>query len=198
MAVSQRVRKVLRWTGWGLGALAALGVIVLLVFVLVIWPQLESSAHDQKPFWYDKKMAIEKLAPDGTPYTVNNSTATFRLDVAKPDAHSRLVFTNYAAALAYCRERGLPTLPSVQLIQGKLKQADDALCAALELAMEDRRVQALTRLLAALKRDENEQEILYVATALALAGAEPDVSAELKRRVEAERDEFLSDRKSVV
>jgi hypothetical protein len=131
MAVSQRVRKVLRWTGWGLGALAALGVIVLLVFVLVIWPQLESSAHDKKPFWYDKKMAIEKLAPDGTPYTVNNSTATFRLDVAKPDAHSRLVFTNYAAALAYCRERGLPTLPSVQLIQGKLKQRR-RLCAALE------------------------------------------------------------------
>lgn len=191
MTVSTRTRKVFRWIGWGLAGLAAFLPLAAIFYVLVVLPRLESSAHDFPPFASNKKMAIEKRLPNGTVYTVNNSTATFRLDVVKPDAHCQLVFTNYAAALAYCQERGLPTLPSVQLIQGKLKQFDDQLCAALELAMEERRAQALTRLLKALSREANEEATLYVATALALAGAEPDVSGEMKRRVEAERSAFL-------
>jgi hypothetical protein len=193
MTVSPRTRKVFRWAGWGLAGLAALAVVALLVYVLVILPRTEiMGAHDEKPFNFDRTMEIKKLAPDGTPYTVNNSTATFRLDVAKPDAHSQLVFSNYTAALAYCQERGLPVIPSVQLVQGRLKQFDDVLCAALELAMAERRVQALKQLLTALRRQPNAEATEHVAAALLLAGVEPEVDEDARRKAEASRTGFLA------
>lgn len=193
MAISLRVKKAFRCVWSVLAGLAALAVATFLVYVLVILPRTEiTGAHDEMPFQHDRKMVIEKRAPDGTPYTVNNSTATFRLDVAKPDAHSQLVFSNYTAALAYCKTNGLPVMPSVQLVQGRLKQFDDALCAALEMEMAERRVQALKRLLGALRRQPNAEATEHVATALLLAGVEPEVDADVRRNAEASRTGFLA------
>ncbi len=178
--------------GKGLAGLAAVTLVAAVVFVLVVLPRLPSGAHDMQPFGFDRKMEIKKRAANGTSYTVNNSTATFHLDLAKPDAHSEQVFTNYTAALTYCREHGLPVMPSVQLIQGRLKQFDDTLCAALELGMVKRQVQALERLLAVLVRDSNAEAAEHVATALLLAGVEPNVDQDMRHRAEASRDAFLA------
>ena len=192
MAINLRAKAVFKWIGRGMAGLAALTVAALLVYVLVILPRTDMGGHDVPPFSFDKKMALEKRAPDGTVYTVNNSTATFRLDLAKPDAHSEQVFTNYTAALTYCRGHGLPVMPSVQLIQGRLKQFDDTLCSSLELAMVERQVQALERLLAVLVRGTNAEAVEYVATALLLAGVEPKVDQPMRLRAKASRDAFLA------
>jgi HEAT repeat protein len=136
-------------------------------------------------------MGINKKTPSGVTYSINNGAATFRLDVARPDKHSKQIFTNYAHALSYCREQGLPTIPSVQLIQGKLKTFDEALCITLELAIEERRLKVLKNLLAALQREGNPDAVVHVATALSLAGADPKVEGETLSRVVASREAFL-------
>ena len=177
-----------------LAGIAALGVVAMLVFFLVILPRMDMpGATDIPPFFEDPKLAISKTHSDGTPYTVNNSIATFRLDIAKPDAHCAHVFSTYADALRYCQEHGLPTLPSVQLIQGRLKAFDDTLCIAAELAMRNRRQHALERLLASLiKNNAPTEAVIHVATALSLSGTEPQgLDGGTRRRVEASRDEFL-------
>ena len=178
-----------------LAGIAVLGVVALVVFVLVILPRLDrSSLADIPPFFEDKKMAISKTHSDGTPYTVNNSIATFRLDIAKPDAHCARVFSTYADALRYSQEHDLPTLPSVQLIQGRLKAFDDTLCITAESAMRNRRQHALERLLASLvKSNAPPDAVTHVATALSLSGAEPQgLDDDTRRRVEASRNQFLS------
>jgi hypothetical protein len=172
--------------------LLALCLIALVFFILVILPRPGIlGGHDEKPFNYIKGMGIQKKTPSGILYTVNNSEATFQLDVAKPDRHSKQIFTNYAAALVYCREQGLPTIPSVQLIQGKLKAFDEALCITLELAIEERRLKVLKDLLTALQREGNMKAVVHVATALSLAGMDPKVEGETLHLVEAERHAFL-------
>jgi hypothetical protein len=182
---------------WPLIGKIALGLLVfcliaLAVFVLIILPHLPiPGADEQQLFNSVKGMEIEKKTSSGVTYTINNGAATFRLDVAKPDKHSKQIFTNYAHALAYCKEQGLPTLPSVQLIQGKLKAFDEALCVTLELAIEERRLKVLNDLLAALQREGNQDAVVHVATALSLAGADPKVEGETLRRVDRERQDFL-------
>ncbi len=172
--------------------LLALSLLALVFFILVILPRPGLfGGHDEKPFNYIKGMGIQKKTPSGVAYSINNSEATFRLDVAKPDRHSNQIFTNYAAALMYCREQGLPTIPSVQLIQGKLKAFDETLCITLELAIEERRLKVLKDLLTALQREGNMKAVVHVATALSLAGMDPKVEGETLRLVDAERHEFV-------
>lgn len=186
----------LKKTGVVLGkillGLFILCLIALGVIIFVILPYIEvMGAHDQRPFSYITGMNIEKKTPSGVTYSINNGAATFRLDVAKPDNHSKQIFTNYAAALMYCQEQGLPVTPSVQLIQGKLKAFDEVLCITLELAIEERRLKVLKDLLAALQREGNLEAVVHVATALSLAGVDPKVEGETLRRVETERHAFL-------
>lgn len=178
-----------------LAGIAALGLVAGLVFILVILPRMDmSGADDIPPFFEDPNLTISKTHSDGTPYTINNSTATFHLDIAKPDAHCARVFSTYADALRYCQEHGLPTLPSTQLIQGRLKAFDDALCAAAELAMRNRRQHALERLLASLiKSDAPTDAVIHVATALSLAGIQPQgLDNDTRRHIEVSQNEFLN------
>ena len=187
-----KAKKVWSLIGKILLGLLALSLLALAYFVFVILPRgALMGAQDDKPFSYIMGMSIEKKTPSGVTYSINNGAATFRLDVAKPDKHSKQVFTNYAHALAYCREQGLPTIPSVQLIQGKLKAFDEALCITLELAIEERRLKVLKDLLTALQREGNLEAVVHVATALSLAGADPKMEGETLRRMEAERHSFL-------
>ena len=101
---------------------------------------------------------MTRRPPQAVTYTINNGPATFKLAVADPDEHCDQLFRDYAACLRYCREHNLPVIPSVQLVQGKLKQFDDGLCATLELALQQTQPDgevlgkqaALARLLAAL------------------------------------------------
>ena len=172
--------------------LLLLGLLALVIFVVFYLPgYTPPGAEDIPPFFHDKSMGIERNTPDGIPYTVNNSTATFKLDVTESDEHCELVFTDYASALKYCRKNGLATIPSVQLVQGKLKSFDDALSAALELAMGERRNRMFSRLLESLKRSGTSEAVVHVATALSLAGLHSVVEPDLMIKVQIARNEFL-------
>ena len=177
-----------------LAGIAVFGMVAFVFFVLVILPRLDPSGDYIPPFLVHNDLAISKTAPDGTPYTVNNSTATFRLDIAKPDKHAVPVFRTYADAVRYCQSNGLPVLPSVQVIQGKLKTLDDAFCIALERAMRERQRQALAGLLERLVANHAPGEaIVYVGTALSLEGFEPDgLDSDTRQRIDARRAEFLT------
>ena len=74
-------------------------------------------------------------------WLVNSSDAVIRLDVpmVHPDTEGHLLVLrpSYAAALDAARRAGVPAaevLPSVNLIDGKAKQFDDGLYAALDQA----------------------------------------------------------------
>lgn len=154
---------------------------------------------------------IEKTGPDGTKYTINNGMATFGLDVAKPDKHCGKIFRDYKAALEYCRDSGLPLIPSVHLVQGKLKQFDDGLCAALEAALQqglpgDERLSKAAALSALLdevlkllartpeeKREAVESAAVHLASALSLGGNEPRLGSDMADKVRKEKLAFLSE-----
>jgi hypothetical protein len=194
---------------WGLTAVAATVVLgaIGLVVVLVLTQEL-TGAQGFPVFEYDDSLAIEKRTVSGVPYRINNSRATFRLDVEFRDAHARRLFCDYASALAYCRANGLPVLPSVHLVQGKCKQFDDGLCAALELAVQDGRAvpgtlgkrEALSRLARRLagalpglpddRRDSVEAALVHVAAALELGGGKMGLEGDLARRASSAIDGF--------
>ena len=195
--------RLFRWLVF-LGIVVGIGMRINAVLSLPL-----PETYDPGAFSFDAAFDLEKVAPGGTKYTVNNSIATFDLDVADDDRHCRTLFRSYAAALAYCRDAGLPTLPSVHLVQGKCKQFDDGLTAALELAIQRGlpgdshlgRQDALERLLATLlelpdqspatDRDAADRAAVYVATALKLAGVELQVPARLAKRIAATEAKFL-------
>ena len=189
---SNSIKKKLLLAGKILLGLLLLCLFALIIFVVFYLPgYTPPGADDVPPFSHDNNMGIERNTPDGIPYTVNNSTATFKLDVTESDEHCELVFTNYASALKYCQKNGLATIPSVQLVQGKLKSFDDALSATLELAMVERRNRMLTHLLKSLKRSGSSEAVVHVVTALSLAGLHSDVEPELVIKVQIARNKFL-------
>lgn len=178
--VSRRVLKGLRLVV-AVALVAGLAAIVLFL-----------RKHDdfgEPRFVHDESLTIEKTTPDGHEYTVNNSLASFTLDVARRDRHSAKIFPDYRSALEYCEAEGLPSLPSVQLIHGKCKEFNDDLVAALELAMQrgisaagvTGKADALVRLLDLLLAERSRQPdpairrhlddaAVHVAAALELGG----------------------------
>jgi hypothetical protein len=195
-----------------LGVLLALSVLGITVFVLFILPRMELAGAHEPPTTFElrKELGIERSGPGGLRYTVNNSTATFGLDVTRPDEHCSRLFPDYAAALRHCRENGLPAIPSVQLVQGKCKQFDDRLCAALETAVQEgpsggerlgkrAALQGLLGRLRSLLAAAPERHkpvvrmaIVHVGTALALGGAKPALEESLAAEVARTAEDFLA------
>jgi len=191
--------------------LAAAAVLVPVVFVVFILPHIEiAGAADPPPvFEYIEAFGIEKSTADRVKYTVNNSVATFDLDVAKADAHCGRLFRDYASALEYCRSTGLAAIPSVQLVQGKCKQFDDGLCAALELAVQEGLPQSTgkraalaglaRRLISMLgeatgdARPAIERALVHVAAALSLGGTDFGPPPGVAAKVAEAKEDFLAE-----
>ncbi len=205
------MHRVLRVATWILGILIALVAAGIGGVVYVLLPRLEFIGESLPVFDFRPELVITQTAPGGIVYTLNNSTATFRLDVARPDEHSRRLFRDYRAAWQYCRQHNLPTIPSVQVVQGKCKQFDDRLCMALETAMQagvpgDERLgkraalEALLRRLVAFHaaapaahRPVVRRALVHVGAALTLGGARPALDADLAREMDAAVTAFLAD-----
>jgi len=203
--IPKRVRQVLKIL-FLLAILGAVGFGVWFAWIL----RKADDIDDDPYFTRDYDLTIEKTTPEGVEYTVNNSLATFKLDVIVQDKHSAKLFRDYASALKYCSSEDLPVIPSVQLVHGKAKQFNDRLCAALELAIQDGIAETkipgkrtvLQRLLSELmkvRRDLPEDNLLhidsaivYVATALQLGGVTPEISPELVSKVNSEAESFLA------
>ena len=194
----------------GLVLVVAAGTATFIPFVAHYFAHERCAHPPPSVFEYDEAFTIEKSTPEGIKYTVNNSTAIFELDVAAADSHCRRLFRDYASAMEYCATEGLSLLPSVQLVQGKCKQFDDGLCAALELAVQKGLVngellgkqaalEGLAKRLADLlaeappdRREPVERALVHVATALELGGAKLDLSPGTAARVAASKQEFLA------
>jgi hypothetical protein len=89
----------------------------------------------------DKKPAFDPNLVDRRPlegWSFNQSAAVIRLDVPmiRPDSEAELLtlYPSYAAAAAVSQKHGRTLLPSVNLLDGKAKQFDDGLYAALDQA----------------------------------------------------------------
>jgi hypothetical protein len=159
-------------------------------------------------FSNDASLMLHRKSPGGVSYTINNSEATFGLDIAPDDKNCQRLFPNYAAALKFARQTALPTTASVQMIHGKCKQFDDELCAALEQAVQTGNQQIpgkaaalrqlATKLAAAREaapaqaRPAIERALIYVATAVALGGGDVPLDPALASQVDAGKSAFLA------
>ena len=149
----------------------------------------------------DKRNAFDPELVDRRPlgdWLINQSEAVIRLDVplAKPDSDGELLVlrASYADSLKAAKEhRGwVPLLPSVNLLDGKAKQFDDGLYAAIDQAYFLGRgeeipsnMDLVSRLLA--KVDPDSPAAAYLAAGLTLGGRETAA------KDEALRDKFISD-----
>ena len=144
--------------------------------------------------------AFDPSAPsrvDGD-YEVNDSSATFRLSVVTPGAGEAWLddlHASYAAAVAANRS-ATPVLPSLNALDGKAKQFDDGLVAALDQAYFTGLEGHLTSHVALVRRvldrvGPSSPAAPFLAAALDLAGAPAPVASEAAMRNEL--DEFLRD-----
>ena len=141
-----------------------------------------------------KRHSIERVAPDGTRYTVDSRDAIYRLTTSAEDEHSQHIFTNYASALRYAREHHLPSIPSVSLVQTTCRAADEQFQIALERALFDdpqtgRRVLlarwlddlvARRQLAPPANRPAYDRACRYVAQAITLGGGSPAFPTDLR------------------
>jgi hypothetical protein len=205
MALNDKLRTTRKILKWLLISVCVLVIGVVAFVVIYSSTAAFDGLHEFSGFGYDQAFDIARTSDGSTSYTVNTSIATFALDVEPPDAHCKCLFPNYAAALRYCRTSGLPTLASVHIVRGKLKQFDDGLLTTLDLAVADGRAlpdgmgkrQALARLLEILlqKRQSGrtpaiDKAIVHVATALDLAGVNTKVPDDLTLQLHKAIDDF--------
>jgi hypothetical protein len=149
----------------------------------------------------DKKNQFDPDLVDRRPlgdWLINQSEAVIRLDVplAKPDSDGELLVlrASYADSLKAAKEhrRWVPVLPSVNLLDGKAKQFDDGLYAAIDQAYFLGRgeeipshLDLIGRLLA--KVDPDSRAAAYLAAGLTLGGRE---TAAMDNAL---RDKFISE-----
>jgi hypothetical protein len=150
---------------------------------------------------------IERHAPDGSVFTVDPGPATFALDLGPEDTASQQVFPDYASALRYAHEHGLPTIPSVSLVLAACRATDDRLQIAVETdldrAADDGRVVLLRRWLdvlvqrraaaAGTKKDAYDGAVRYLASAIEAGGDGAYPSTDLRSRVTASVSQRDSD-----
>jgi hypothetical protein len=146
-------------------------------------PRFDPALKDSRP-----------IGPRGE-WLLNSSGAVIQLDVPliKPDRESALLtlHPSYAAAIASF-DPGCPLLPSINMLDGKAKQFDDGLYAALDQAYYTglqkklhSHVQLVQRLFE--KVGKESPAAPYLAAGLELAGVHVDVMDSAKR------DGFLAD-----
>ena len=154
---------------------------------------VDDKIGDKKPA-FDAALVDRRPLGDGA-WLLNASAAVLRLDVpiVKPDQEPELLqlHPSYAAA-AKGRGYGPAILPSVNLLDGKAKQFDDGLYAAIDLAyyqgVKDKlqsHVQLVRRI--ADKAGKSSAAAPHLAAGLELAGVKLDVADS------AEKDRLLAE-----
>lgn len=156
-------------------------------------PEDDGLADDKledKQTTFDPEL-VDRRPLDG--WLVNQSEAVIKLDVplVRPDEDADLLVlrSSYADAIKAAAEKRswMTMLPSVNLIDGKAKQFDDGLYAAIDQAYfvgvadtMPSHLGLIERLLA--KVDPNSEAAAYLAAGLTLGGRETPAGNELKRQ----------------
>ncbi len=141
----------------------------------------------------DKKPAFDPALVDRRPiqgWSLNASDAVLRLDVPiiKPDRDPELLVLHASHAQAVDRASGI-VLPSVNLIDGKAKQFDDGLYAALDRAYYLGRGEVMKSHLRLLRRVHDKVAKVspaadYLAAGLSLGGEPVEVSTRARSLVD--------------
>ena len=146
----------------------------------------------------DKPTTFDPALVDRRPvesWSLNSSAAVIRLDVpvVKPDQHpERLVLhPSYAATIRAARG---PVLPSINMIDGKAKQFDDGLYAALDRAYYLGHGEAMKGHLGLLRRVHDKVAPAspaadYLAAGLSLGGEPVELSASARSLAEGFRSQ---------
>ena len=143
---------------------------------------------------HDRSLVIHRTGPSGVRYEMYMAEAVYRLEMQPEDEHSQRVFPSYAEALRYGRKHQLRTMPSVSLVLASCSASDFRLQAALETALDADSLTgkpALLRRWLALvlagraqasesERDIYERAAAWLATAMVLAGDDPQLPGDLK------------------
>jgi hypothetical protein len=157
---------------------------------------VDDRLEDKKTGFDPARADPRPLGPNGE-WLINNSAAIFRLDVPliKPDTEADLLVLHpsYAAAIqAYpIREH---ILPSVNLIDGKAKQFDDGLYAALDQAYYQGLEGKLLSHVALVRRiyekaGKNSPAAPFLAAGLELAGVKVECADEAAKQLMLRRFE---------
>ena len=150
----------------------------------------------------DKRPEFDSALVDRRPvkgWLVNASSAVVRLDAPaiRPDIEPALLvsYPSYAQAM---KNAALAVLPSINLIDGKAKQVDDGLYAALDQAYFEGHGAAMPSLLGLIKRlhdkaDKRTPAADYLAAGLSLAGDPVGLSVKARELADSFRaDEVRS------
>ena len=152
--------------------------------------ELKDDRLEDKPEVFDPTV-VDRRPLDG--WLVNASAAVTKLDIVavKPDKEAEFLklHASYAAALkaAAGKTDGRTILPSVNLIDGKAKQFDDGLYAALDLAYYHGRLGKLRGHVDLVRRlyeklDRKSEAAAFVAAGLSLAGIKVEADKGAKDR----------------
>ena len=144
---------------------------------------------DEKRPAFDAALVDRRPLGDDKAWLLNASAAVMRLDVPiiRPDQEAQLLtlHPSYAAAVKGS-SFGAAVLPSVNMLDGKAKQFDDGLYAAIDLAyyqgLKDKlpsHVQLVKRI--ADRAGRNSAAAPYLAAGLELAGVKVDVGDALEK-----------------
>jgi hypothetical protein len=159
----------------------------------------------------DESLAFIRETEKGTKLRINNSTAVFRLDVASFTPEENVLTEglspDYISAMERAKDFDVPFLPSVQMIDGKGKQFNDGLYAAIELYLQGEKEaqglkskflnQLLSKLLEFRKnangfaKDVADAAIIYIAIGMELSGQKADLPTELRDEVKESSSNFI-------
>jgi hypothetical protein len=141
----------------------------------------------------DKQPAFDPTLVDRRPledWLVNQSAAVIRLDIAmvRPDSEAQLMtlYPSYAAAAGAGKNNWRTILPSVNMLDGKAKQFDDGLYAALDQAYYrglDGKLRGHVQLVQRLYEKVGEDSVAapFLAAGLELAGVKVEVTDRAKK-----------------
>jgi len=165
-------------------------------------PLSDDRLEDKQPAFDAALVDRRPLGKDGA-WLLNASAAVIKLDVSliRPDVDDHLL--NLHASYADTRKEysdAVPILPSVNMLDGKAKQFDDGLYAALDQAYFSGLPDKLTSHVQLIKRmaeraPKDSPASPYLAAGLSLAGVTIEVSDPLRRNrflTEFRNDEVLS------
>jgi len=151
---------------------------------------VDDQLEEKTPLVFDPTQVDRRPLGAKGEWLVNASAAVLRLDapLLKPDQEPHLLTIHPSYAAAFAANHGATVLPSVNLLDGKAKQFDDGLYAALDLAyyqgLKDSfisHVQLVRRLYDRAGKDSVAAP--YLAAGLELAG----VAVETTDRAEKDR-----------
>jgi len=170
-------------------------------------PAVGDELADKHPEFVDEPglwTTLPTESPSSTTVELNRSSAVVSLDLPEIESNEKPIteqrFTSYRAAMDYLNANSLSWIPSVQMVDQKVKSFSDEALAAIELYTQrdaerlgGGRALFLEKLLANLMAREANDAGAYVATALMLSGMEPALPPEIAAKAKELQVRFLAD-----